>query len=76
MKKSRKKHSPSFKANVALEALKEEEPTAEIARPVQGPSDPGPYSLLEGGASGIFRDGSRANVRRATRPLLVNSTSR
>jgi transposase len=31
MKQSRKKHSPSFKAKVALEALKGEETTAEIA---------------------------------------------
>ena len=31
MKQSRKKHSPSFKAKVALEALKEAEITAEIA---------------------------------------------
>ena len=31
MKESRRKHSPAFKAKVALEALKEEESTAEIA---------------------------------------------
>ena len=31
MKQSRKNHSPSFKAKVALEALREEETTAEIA---------------------------------------------
>jgi transposase len=31
MKQSRKKHNPSFKAKVALEALKGEETTAEIA---------------------------------------------
>ena len=31
MKQSRKNHSPSFKAKVALEALREEESTAEIA---------------------------------------------
>ena len=31
MKESRRKHSPAFKARVALEALKEEETTAEIA---------------------------------------------
>ena len=31
MKQSRRKHSPSFKAKVALEALKGEETTAELA---------------------------------------------
>ena len=31
MKESRRKHNPGFKAKVALEALKEEESTAEIA---------------------------------------------
>ena len=31
MKQSREKHSPAFKAKVALEALKGEETTAEIA---------------------------------------------
>jgi transposase len=31
MKQSRKKHNPSFKAKVALEALKDQETTAEIA---------------------------------------------
>ena len=31
MKQSRKKHSPAFRAKVALEALKSEETTAEIA---------------------------------------------
>jgi len=31
MKQNRRKHSPSFKARVALEALKGEEPVAELA---------------------------------------------
>ena len=31
MKESRRKHSPSFKAKVAIEALKGEETTAELA---------------------------------------------
>ena len=31
MKESRRKHSPAFKAKVALEALKEEESTADAA---------------------------------------------
>jgi len=32
MKQNRRKHSPSFKARVALEALKGEDTTAELAR--------------------------------------------
>ncbi|MFC2004565.1 transposase, partial [Chloroflexota bacterium] len=31
MKQNRRKHSPSFKARIALEALKGEETTAELA---------------------------------------------
>ena len=31
MKQNRRKHSPSFKARIALEALKSEETTAELA---------------------------------------------
>jgi transposase-like protein len=51
MKQSRKKHSPSFKAKVALEALKGEETTAEIASRFEGPSQPGAY-LEEGDGGG------------------------
>ena len=52
MKESRRKHSPAFKAKVALEALKEEESTAEIAsrfevHPAQVRTWKG--SLMEGG---------------------------
>ena len=46
MKQSRKKHSPAFKAKVALEALKGEETTAEIAGRFEVPPKPGPH--LEG----------------------------
>ena len=58
MKKNRRKHSPSFKAKVALEAIKGEETTAELASRFD--VHPGQIrvwkkSLLEG-ASGIFGD--------------------
>ncbi len=39
MKQNRRKHSPSFKARVALEALKGEETTAELAVNRQGKWD-------------------------------------
>ena len=56
MKQSRKNHSSSFKAKVALEALREEETTAEIASRYEvHPSQVRTWkkALLEG-ASGIF----------------------
>ena len=56
MKESRRKHSPAFKAKVALEALKEEESTAEIASRFEvHPAQVRTWkrSLMEG-ASGIF----------------------
>ena len=42
MKQSRKKHSPAFKAKVALEALKGEE-TSRDSWQVRGPPKPGPH---------------------------------
>ena len=56
MKQSRKKHSPAFKAKVALEALKGEETTAEIASRFEvHPSQVRTWkrALVEG-AAGLF----------------------
>ena len=58
MKQNRRKHSPSFKARVALEALKGEETIAELANRFE--LHPGQVrrwkkSLLEGAAS-VFGD--------------------
>jgi len=56
MKKNRRKHSPSFKARVALEALKGEETIAELANRFEvHPSQIRKWknSLAEG-AAGIF----------------------
>jgi transposase len=58
MKQNRRKHSPSFKARVALEALKGEETTAELASRFEvHPSQIRTWkrSLTEG-ATGIFGD--------------------
>ena len=59
MKQNRRKHTPSFKARVALEALKGEETIAELANRFE--LHPGQVrrwkkSLVEGAAS-IFGDG-------------------
>jgi len=56
MKQSRRKHNPSFKAKVALEALKEEETAADLANRFDvHPSQVRTWKreLLEG-AGGIF----------------------
>jgi transposase len=59
MKQSRRKHNPSFKARVALEALKGEETIAELANRFEvHPSQIRQWkNLLAEGASGIFGDG-------------------
>ena len=47
MAQGRRKHSPAFRARVALDAVKGEETVAQLAAPVRSP--PGPDSSLEEG---------------------------
>ena len=58
MKQSRRKHNPSFKAKVALEALKGEEATPELAGRFEvHPSQIRAWKkTLTEGAAGIFGD--------------------
>ena len=59
MKENRKKHSPSFKARVALESLKGEETVAQLASRFDvHPSQVHKWkNALTDGAAGIFADG-------------------
>ena len=62
MAQGRRKHSPAFKARVALDAVKGEEAMAQPGRSVRSP--PGPDSILE---EGLDR-GSRRCVRQWSVP--------
>ncbi len=72
MKQSRRKHNPSFKAKVALEALKEEETAAELANRFEvHPSQVRTWKreLLES-AGGIF-GGDHADEKRNDDALIA-----
>ena len=81
MSKERRKHIPSFKAKVALEAIKGEETVAQLAARYEvypGQIQAWKKSLLEG-AAGIFpasSTGNRTNTKMATPPSSPGSTSR
>ena len=76
MKQSRKKHSPAFKAKVALEALKGEETTAEIAGRFEvHPSQVRTWrrALIEGAGESLAQ--TRMETGRLRKPLSPSSTS-
>ena len=65
MSKERRKHSPAFKAKVALEAVKGEETVAQLAGRYQvhpGQIQAWKKALVEG-ASGVFGNGKEQKTR-------------
>ena len=72
MSKERKKHSPSFKAKVALEAVKGELTVAQLAARYEvhpGQTQAGKKALL-GGAAGVF-DGNQDKHQKSDEALIV-----
>ena len=77
MAKERRKHSATFKAKVALEAVKGVETMAGLAARYEvhpGQIQAWKKALLEG-ASGVF-NGNHGKGRSPMKPLLPGSTSR